>query len=66
MLTNMWINTLASLYNTSQSLVISDVISFSMLEGYQYFRKIRRPIFIKPCGATSQKIVNSILSTYRQ
>jgi hypothetical protein len=35
MLTNMWINTLTSLYSISQSLVISDVIPFSMLEGYQ-------------------------------
>jgi len=66
MLTHMWINTLTSLYSISQILVISDVILFSMPEGHQYFGRIRRPIFIKLCGATSQKTVNSILSTYRQ
>jgi hypothetical protein len=66
MLTNMWINTLTSLYSISQSLIISDVIPFSMLEEYQYFGRIRRLIFIKLCGATSQKTINSILSTYRQ
>lgn len=66
MLTIMWINTLTSLYIISQSLVVSDIIPLSMLEGYQYFVRIRRPIFIKLCGATSQKTINSILSTYRK
>jgi hypothetical protein len=66
MLTNMWINTLTSLYSISQSLVISDVLPFRMLEGYQYFGRIRRPIFITLHGATSQKTIYLILSTYRQ
>jgi hypothetical protein len=63
MLTNMWINTLTGLDNISQSLVISDVVPFSMLEEYQYFSRICEPIFIKLCSATSQKAINLIFST---
>jgi len=66
MLTNMWVNTLTNLYSVSQSLIVSDVTSFSMLKGYQYFVRICQPIFIKLCGAISQKTNNSILSTYKQ
>jgi len=66
MLINMWLNTLNSLYSISQSLIVSDVIPFSTLEGYQYFVRICQPILIKLCGAISQKTINSILSTYKQ
>ena len=44
MFNNLWINTITSLYSISQSLVISDIIPFSMLEVYQYFGRICQPI----------------------